>query len=254
MKRRRPPHHYNESSFRNNAIYLSLILGSSLNLFHCKNQQTEETRTKSVQNKAQEEVQMEEMLLDTASFYTIEELLRTMALTEQKEMLLMNDGGTWYSIAKNATQYRAWTDKEPIFFILNYSPEPVLYLYHQHTLIQDSESGELLDSIHPPSSKDILFHTKLKNESEQYGKRIISRVVDMYGVWTYDTDNIAQQELFGYEGDLFTSIESERVSSQFDEKVLAIIKEHANKIPSEQKEALLPLYEESGVTLHFTEF
>lgn len=224
-------------------IGLYVFLGSSVFLSNC-----ELYPKKNITKIEEEDISC---MLD---FHETEEMLRILARREQDEVLLMNDGGTWYSLAKKATQYEAEVDKNEIFFALHYSPEPVLYFYHQHTFILDSNSGELLDSIHPPSSKDILFHTEFKKESAQYGKRIVSRVVDMYGVWEYDTNNMVQQEVHNGERTLFSWRNTETLSSLFDEKVLLVVKEHAYNTPSEQLEALLPTYKEAGVSLQFTEF
>lgn len=224
-------------------IGLYVFLGSSVFLSNC-----ELYPKKNITEREEEDISR---MLD---FYETEDMLRTLARKEQEEVLLMNDGNLWYSIAKNATRYEATADKDEIFFALRYSPESVLYLYHQHTFVQDPNSEELLDSIHPPSSKDILFHTEFKKESEQYRKRIISRVVDMYGVWEYDTNTKVQQEMYNEKDSVFSPMNGEIHSSLFDEKILKLIKENTNKVPSEQLEALLPSYKEAGVSLQFTEF
>ncbi len=187
------------------------------------------------------------------SFYEIEEMLRAMAQSRENEVLFMYDGAFWSPIVEHATQYSAGVDKDAISFALAYAPDDSIYFYHQHTFL-NGEDSVLGSSVHPPSSRDILFHAGWKKEAVFYEKHIISRVVDVYGIWEYDVQGAGPFALENEELSVFASIEPNKNISKFDDTIIRILKEQQERVPSEQFSAVLPAYNSNDILIRYTEF
>ena len=119
--------------------------------------------------------------LDISSFAEAEERLRQYIHLNENERAWITDGVVWKDIGGIATKHSTEIDEEAIEEALSSAISGTLYFYHQHGLMR--VDGYPVSNL--PSMSDLFSNIILNRTAKEYGKRIVSRVVEVYGTWEF---------------------------------------------------------------------
>lgn len=173
-----------------------------------------------------------------------EQSLRGMAMRGEYEVAWLSDGKRWVDVSRERSKGSVDIDIIVLEKFLDAAEGSNILFYHFH-------SSEVLEGtravVHPPSSRDLMFYPAIKEKVEENGMKLVTRVVDQFGIWDYEFfPKLNVNSLLIY--DQFDS------NFSFNEEIIDILTAHKDQPLEEQVQVLIPLYEAVGATVHYKRF